>query len=366
MSDTEDKSQKTEEPSYRKLQKAREKGNVFTSKEVNAFLSLFIMSLSIVILGGFFSQSLGERLAKFITAPYEIIATVGKNSGSKPGNILIILEDLILDILPFIVVPPLIMMVVNIFSLLAQHGIIYSPDVIQPKLERISIIAGLKRIFSLSAIVELLKGVIKILVVAIIIYSAIKGEMSRLIQAYQLTLLGSMSILMASLLKLFIGICSFMFFLAIGDYLYQRHAYINKLKMTKKEVKDEYKEQEGSPEVKSKLKSMRAKMSKRRVMATVPNADVVITNPTHYSVALEFKPEKMDTPIVVAKGQDEIALFIRDVARKHNIPIVENAPLARTLFAEVDYGMKIKEKHYKAVAEVITYVMKLQKKQFKL
>jgi flagellar biosynthetic protein FlhB len=362
MSDTEDKSQKTEEPSYRKLEKAKEEGNVFTSKEVSAFLSLFIMSLSILIVGGFFSKALGEKLAKFITNPYEIIATVGKNSGSKPGNILVILQDLILDILPFVVVPPLIMMVISIFSLLAQHGIIYSTDIIQPKLERISIIAGFKRIFSLSAIVELLKGIIKILVVAIIIYSAIKGNISHLIQSYQFTVLGSMSLLMASLAKLFIGICSFMFFLAIGDYLYQRYAYINKLKMTKKEVKDEHKEQEGSPEVKSKLKSMRAKMSKRRVMAAVPNADVVVTNPTHYSVALEFKPEKMDTPIVVAKGQDDIALLIRDIARKNNIPIVENPPLARALFAEVEPGMKIKEKHYKAVADIILYIMKMKRR----
>lgn len=366
MSDTEDKSQKTEEPSHRKLEKAKEQGNVFTSKEVNSFMSLFTLSLSILMLGSFFSRSLGEKLSKFITMPYEIISSITQNAGSKPsGDILIILQDLMLDVLPFIIIPPLIMMIISIISLLAQHGVIYSPDVIQPKLERISLLAGFKRIFSLNSVIELVKGIIKIIIVGVIVYIAIRGEMKSLMSSYNFTIIVGMKVLMGALLKLLIGVCCFMFFLAIVDYLYQRYAYMEKMKMSKKEVKDEHKDQEGSPEIKSKLKSMRAKLAKRRAMATVPNADLVITNPTHYAVAIEFKPEKMETPIMVAKGQDDVALFIRDIARKNNIPIVENPPLARMLFADLESGMKIKEKHYKAVADVIMYVMKIQKKTFK-
>ena len=153
-----------------------------------------------------------------------------------------------------------------------------------------------------------------------------------------------------------------MFAIAVIDYLYQRHAYMQKMRMTKKEVKDEHKEQEGSPEVKSKLRAMRAKMSRQRVMVAVPKADLVITNPTHYAVALEYKPEKMETPVIVAKGQDEIALMIRTIAKEHKIPVVENPPLARLLYKDLEIGMEIKEQHYKAVAEVISYIMKLNKK----
>ncbi len=366
MSDTEDQSQKTEDPSHRKLEKAREKGDIFTSKEVNSFISLFTLSVCILMLGGFFSHALGEALARFITMPYEMISSVNQNIGSRQsGDVLNLFEDLILDALPFIIIPPLIMMIVNIFSLLSQHGIIYSPDVIQPKIDRISPLAGFKRIFSLNSVIELIKGVIKITIVGIIVYIAIKSEMTYLMQSYNLTIIGGMKMLIKASYNLLIGVCCFMFFLAILDYLYQRYAYNQKMRMTKKEVKDEHKDQEGNPEVKSKLKSMRAKLAKRRAMATVPNADVVITNPTHYAVAIEFKPDKMETPLVLAKGQDDVALFIRDIARKHNIPIVENPPLARTLFADIEAGMKIKEKHYKAVADVIMYVMKIQKKQFK-
>lgn len=367
MSDTEDQSQKTEEPSHRKLEKAREKGDVFTSKEVNSFMSILTLSLLIVLLSGLFSSSLAEKLVKFIAYPHEILSNASRNSGSGlNGDVLHILGDLILDVMPFLIIPPLIMMIINIVSLLAQHGIIYSPEVIQMKLERISIIGGFKRIFSINSVVELLKGILKIIIVGTICYIAIKGELQKLVQSYQLSIIGGIQLMMGALTKLLIGVCCFMFFLAVVDYLYQRSTYINKMKMSKKELKDEHKDQEGNPEVKSKLKSMRAKFAKRRIMSAVPNADVVITNPTHYAVALEFKPEKMDTPLVVAKGQDDVALMIRNIARKHNLPIVENPPLARLLFADLEMGMKIKEKHYKAVAEIIMYVMKLRKKNFKL
>ncbi len=366
MSDTEDQSQKTEEPSHKKLEQAREKGDVFTSKEVNSFTSILTLSLLIVLLSKFFTGELIGKLAKFITSPHEILASLNRNGGNGlSGNILNIIGDLIIDVMPFLIIPPLIMMIINIVSLMAQHGIIYSPEVIQFKLERISLIAGFKRIFSLNSIVELLKGVVKIIILGTIVYITIKEDMHKLAQSYQLSIVGGMQLIMEALVKVFIRICCFMFFLAVVDYLYQRSSYVNKMKMSKKELKDEHKNQEGNPEVRSKLKSMRAQFSKKRIMASVPNADVVITNPTHYAVALEFKPEKMDTPVVVAKGQDNIALMIRNIARKHNVPIVENRPLARLLFADLEMGMKIKEKHYKAVAEIIMYVMRLQKKQIK-
>jgi flagellar biosynthetic protein FlhB len=260
-------------------------------------------------------------------------------------------------------IPALIIMVVNVISLLAQHGVIYSPQVIMPKLERISPIAGFKRIFSLNSVVELIKGLIKLTIVSSIFYVVLKEEMKSLIFSHTIPITSGLILLLQSLTKLFISVCCFMFFLAIADFIYQRFSYINKMKMSKKELKDEHKEQEGSPEVKSKLKAMRARMSRQRVMAAVPNADVVITNPTHYAVALEYKNGNTDVRIVVAKGQDNIALLIRSIAEKNKIPIVQNPPLARLLYSDIEIGMPIKEKHYKAVAEVIAYVIKLQRKQ---
>lgn len=363
MSETEDQSQKTEEPSQRKLEKARERGQTFTSKEVNSFFSIFTLSLLVIMLGGVFTRSLLDKLKKFVTAPYEIIATLNKNSGDIPtGNVMEILADLMLDVMPFIILPAFLMMLVNIISILGQQGIIYSPEVIKPQLSRISPLDGFKRIFSLNSVMEFLKGIFKIVLVGFILYLVIKAEIKSFGSTYNLTIISGMKLLISALIRLFVGVCCFMFAIAVIDYLYQRHAYMQKMRMTKKEVKDEHKEQEGSPEVKSKLRAMRAKMSRQRVMVAVPKADLVITNPTHYAVALEYKPEKMETPVIVAKGQDEIALMIRTIAKEHKIPVVENPPLARLLYKDLEIGMEIKEQHYKAVAEVISYIMKLNKK----
>jgi flagellar biosynthetic protein FlhB len=366
MSETEDKSQQTEEPSQRKLEKARERGEVFTSKELNSFLSIFTLSLCIVILGGLFSISLLEKLKKFITSPYQILATLNKNGGNPSSDDIIgIMGNLIMDVAPFIILPAFIMMVVNIVSMLSQHGIIYSPEVIQPQLSRISPLAGFKRIFSLNSVMEFLKGILKISIVGSIAYITIKSELKSFSYAYELPIISGMKLLMKVLIKLFVGICCFMFALAVIDYLYQRYAYMNKMKMSKKEVKDEHKQQEGSPQVKSKLRAMRAKMSRSRIMAVMPKADVLITNPTHYAIALEYKPETMETPIMIAKGQDNIALMMRGMAKEHKIPIVENPPLARLLYKDLEIGMEIKEIHYKAVADVISYIMQLQNKKLK-
>jgi flagellar biosynthetic protein FlhB len=346
---TEDQSQKTEQPTQRRLEKARKEGSVFNSKEVNAFLALLTLSLLIFFLGQFFTKNLIDKLQIYISKSNDLIA---QNLTNK----------ILLDIAPFILLPALIMMIVNIAAILFQQGILYAPEVIMPKLNRISPIAGFKRIFSLNSLFELIKGIIKIIVLGFIMYYAIKGDITRLSQSYNLSILDGISLIMASLFKLLVAASSFLFFLAILDYLYQRYSYYERMKMTKKEVKDENKEQEGSPEIKSKLRSMRIKMSKARVMAALPKADLLITNPTHFAVALEYKDEKIDAPVVIAKGQDNLALKMREKAKELKIPIVENPPLARLLYKEVEIGKTIRPKHYKAVAEVIAYLMKLQSK----
>ena len=173
------------------------------------------------------------------------------------------------------------------------------------------------------------------------------------------------SVILATLrheiIQLFVVTLSIMFVVAVFDYGYQRHQFMKSLKMSKQEIKDEYKQAEGDPAVKGKIKQMRAQKARQRMMARIPEASVVITNPTHFAVALEYDRDKMDAPIVSAKGQDDVALRIRDMAKEHNVPIVENPPLARGLYASLEIDDAISEEHYKAVAEVISYVYSLKR-----
>ena len=346
---TEDKSQKTEQPTQRRLEKARKEGSVFNSKEVNAFITLFTLSSLLFLLGKFFATNLIERLQVYISRSSDLVA----------GQIT---NKILLDLAPFILLPALIMMIVNISAILFQQGFIFAPEVIAPKLSRISPLEGFKRIFSLNSLFELVKGIIKIACLAFIMYNAIKGDMAKISLTYNLSIVGALILLMSSLFKLLVAASSFLFFLAILDYLYQRYSYYEKMKMSKKEVKDEHKEQEGSPDIKGKLKAMRRQMSQARVMSAISKADLLITNPTHFAVALEYKPETMEVPVVVAKGKDNIALKMREWAKANGTPIVENPPLARLLYKEVKENQKIFVKHYEAVAAAIAYVMNLKKK----
>ncbi len=364
MSDQEDQSQKTEEPSQRKLEKAKEKGDIFTSKEVNSFFLLFILALCVGLFSGMVCEYTKNTLAPYISFPYDILAVASKNTANIPSvNIRAIIWNLTTKVGFLILAPAIVMAIVSIASLLVQHGVIYAPEVIQPKFSRISIISGFKRIFSLNSVMELIKGILKISLVGVVIYIAVKSDLQNFSYAYALTINGGLHVLLHALKKLFIGVCCIMFILAIIDYIYQRHTYMKKMRMTKTEVKDEHKQQEGSPEIKSKLRSMMSQISRRRIMAAVPKADVVITNPTHYAVALQYDIDTMENPIVVAKGQDNLAIMIRKIAEEHKIPIVENPPLARMLYADLEVDMAIQFKHYKAVAEVISYIMKLRGKK---
>jgi flagellar biosynthetic protein FlhB len=351
MSEEQDQSQKTEQPSQRRLDKAREEGQVFSSKELNTFLSLFTLACLTIFLGGFYFQELIVKLRPYLAEPHKMVgmsfAEISRDLGYK--------------VLPFLVIPSLIMLLVNLGTSLAQQGIIFSFELIKPKLSRISIFAGFKRLFSINSVVELLKGLVKMFLLGFIIFSAIKGLIRPLVHSYNLSIFGGLMLFKQALLKIFVGVCSFLFLLAVFDYFYQKFSFLNRMKMTKKEVKDEHKEQEGSPEVKSKLRSMRLAMSKRRISAAVPKADFILTNPTHFSVAIEYKQDRMSTPVVVAKGQDKIALLIREIARSHSIPIIENPPLARLLYKDVEVNKPIEERHYKAVAEVIAYIMRRRK-----
>ncbi len=349
MSEEQDQSSKTEEPSERKLQEAREKGQTFYSKELGAFLSLLTFAIIISCASKYISQMYCD-----ITIPlFQHTAVIDLEN----------LRYLLGKIVFLILIPSTFILLINISSSIIQHGIVYSPEALKPDLSRISIMKGLKRIFSMNSIFELVKGIIKISLVGTAIYLVIKPDFVVLYNSYKISIESIIVLLMQSLNKIMIIVCIITFFLGVGDYFYQRYAYYHKMKMTKQDVKEEYKKQEGNPEIKSKLKAMRLEKARSRMMAAVPNADVIITNPTHYAIALQYKEDNMTVPLVIAKGQDEIALIIREIAKEYSIPIVENPSLARALYSSVEVGESIKYEHYQAVAEVIAYIMKLANKK---
>ena len=247
--------------------------------------------------------------------------------------------------------------VAAIASSLVQHGFLFAPERIKPTLSKISPISGAKRLFSLRSLSELAKGVVKLLIVGGIAVAIIWPILSTLAIAPLSPISAGLDLLYGTVIKVLLGVVAALSVMALADTAYTRYEHIKKLRMTKEEVKDEHRQTEGDPHVKARLRAIRNERARQRMMQAVPNADVVITNPTHYAIALEYEAEAMAAPRVVAKGVDLLAQRIRDVATEHDVPLIENPPLARALYDGVDLGHEIKPEHYKAVAEIIAFVM---------
>ena len=244
-----------------------------------------------------------------------------------------------------------------------QNGFVLSSEPIMPQFSRISPLAGLKRMFSMRSVVELLKGVIKIIIVGYVAFVAVYPELTHIKQLPNSNTEGLLVFLAMLAARMTVGVAIAMFFIALFDLLYQRFQYIKSLRMSRQEIRDEYKQSEGDPMIKQRLRRLRQERANKRMMAEVPKADVIITNPTHFSIALKYDQATMKAPQVIAKGQDNIALKIREVAKENNIPIVENPPLARALFASAEIDQEIPFAHYEAVAKVISYVYQLKGKR---
>jgi flagellar biosynthetic protein FlhB len=231
-----------------------------------------------------------------------------------------------------------------------------------PDLNKINPMTGFGRMFSLQSVVELLKSIAKLTVVGVICYIALKPHVIELESLPSMDLMAVLAFLHRILIRLVMAIVLAIVVIAAADWFYQRFSYMKKLRMTKQEIKDENKQTEGDPMVKSRLRALRIQRARNRMMAAIPKADVVVTNPTHYACALKYDADTMNAPTLVAKGQNLIALRIREIAQENDVPVVENPPLARALYASVDLDREIPPEHYKAVAEVISYVMRLKGK----
>ncbi len=352
MSDSQDDSQKTEEPTPRKLAEARKKGQVAQSKEVPNFASLLGLTFMVAALAPFIASQMFDTLSRVIDQ-----AGMVHIDAASTGEILF---DLTLDSL--IALSPVFGMfiVLALLANLGQSGFMFTVEPIMPKLEKLSPISGLKRMFSLRSVVEFLKGIVKMSIVAAIAYILLSPELERAEILIDMDPIEVLLEIRTLIILLMIGVLGFMFVVAIADFLYQRFEFMKQMRMSRQEIRDEHKQSEGDPHVKARLRQIRMDRARRRMIAAVPQADVVVTNPTHYAVALKYDTETMAAPTVVAQGSDAVALRIRDVANENGVPVVENPPLARALFAGVELDQQIPETHYKAVAQVISYVYRLK------
>ena len=354
MADTEDQAQKTEEPTQKKLDDARKKGQVASSREVNTWFMLLAGTI-MVMLAPMAMDDLGTILGRFLSQSHAL---------PVDGPAILHLGAATMVELAAVMAPVFGMtLIAAIASGFVQHGFLLSTDKLQPKLQNISLLKGVKRMFSLKSIVEFIKGILKMTIVGAVAFALIEPQMERITSAIYMAPSDILYLLWTLALRMIAGVCAVVTLIAGVDFLYQRFEFHKSMRMSKQDIKDEMKQTEGDPIIKSRLRQLRIEKSRKRMMAAVPEADVVITNPTHYAVALKYTSGEMAAPVVVAKGLDNIALRIRQVAEDSDVPIVENPPLARALHGGVEIDQAIPEDYYRAVAEVIGYVWKLKGKR---
>ena len=356
MSQEQDQSQKTEEATPRKLQDARDKGKVITSQEVS--------HLAIMIGGALIAGVLGPYMAKHLYLTAGGVFDKFHAINIDPANIGNLFSDILLQLI--IGLGPIIFVLLSlaIFFKLVVSGFVFSGQSLTPSIERISPIKGFFRLFSLKSLTEFSKGLLKLSLVAAIVGAVAIPELSRVELLMQMDIAATVNEARLIILEMFVVAVFVVGFIAGLDYLYQRYEFLKQMRMTKQEVKDELKQTDGDPLIRGRLRQIRAERARERMMASVPTADVVVTNPTHYAIALKYDSEIMAAPKVVAKGVDEVAFRIRDVADDNDVPIVENPPLARALFAAAEIDDEVPQEHYKAVAEIISYVYQLKHRKF--
>ncbi|MBT3360897.1 MAG: flagellar biosynthesis protein FlhB [Rhodospirillales bacterium] len=348
----EDDAQKTEEPSQKKLQKARDKGNVATSQEIKSWGMLLTATMGLFIMAPDIMSGVKQTGAVFLQSPHAIEMNV--------EQLRLVFVRVVLDLVN--ILSPLIgiLVIAALASNVGQIGFLFAPSKIKPEINKISLIKGVKNKFSMRQLVEFVKGLLKLMIVAIVALGLVLPLLGELKLLPSTNLYFTLQRIHLVVTWLFGGTIAVMTAIAILDFMYQKYNHMKQLRMSKQEVKDEHKQSEGDPHVKAMIRKIRTQRARARMMAEVPEADVVITNPTHYAVALKYKMEEMTAPVLVAKGMDSLAFRIREVAEENEIPIVENPPLARALFAAVELDEEIPPEHFKAVAEVIGYVMRLR------
>jgi flagellar biosynthetic protein FlhB len=343
---------KTEEPTQKRLEEALKRGDVVKSQEVNTW---FVIAGAALVLMAF-SGAMGRDLTTMMRG---IVANAHDISVDGPA-LPRLFQKLGREMIAAVALPFLILILAALCGNIIQHRLVWSFEALLPKLSKISPAAGLKRMFSKQALATLAKGLIKIVLVGCVLTALMWPERGRLEGLTHSDASLIIPLCQSLALKLLGSVVAMLAIVAAADYLFQYQQWYERQKMSLREMKEEFRQTEGDPAIKGRMKQVRQIRMRRRMIAAVPKAAVVITNPTHFAIALEYN-RGMDAPVCVAKGVDAVALKIREVAGEHSIPIVENPPLARALHATVQLDQKIPPEHYKAVAEVIGYVMRLRR-----
>lgn len=352
MAEDADTTDKTEDPTQKRLDEAHERGDVVKSQEVTTWFIIAGGTLVLASFAGTMGQGLVATMRGLLANSYKI---------SMDGQALpSLFQHLGLELIVSLAVPFLLLMLAALAGNMVQHKLVWSTESLMPKFSKISPMAGLQRMFSKQALANFLKGLAKLIVMGSVLTMMMMPERDRmegLIRTDPAALLPFTQVLA---LKMMGAVVAMLGVIAAADYFFQYRQWFEKKKMSLQELKEEFKQSEGDPTVKGKLRQLRQQRMRKRMMQAVPKASVIITNPTHYAVALQYE-RGMEAPLCLAKGVDAIALKIREVATKNSIPIVENVSLARALYATVEIDDPIPPEHYKAVAEIIGYVMKLRR-----
>lgn len=348
--------EKTEKATPKKRQDARKKGQVFKSKEINSAVLLLAMFLTLK----YSCPMIYEELSAYTKAVFSEYMKRDIAEASTLMNFTIYTLGVFFKImLPILAVSVL----AGLISGYAQVGFLFTLEPLRIKLEKLNPIKGFKNMFSRKSLVELAKSLIKIGVSFYIAYIYLKSEINNVTKLMDMDIISIFMYIGNIAINVSIGIIVILMILAVFDYIFQWWDYERNLKMSKHELKEEYKQTEGNPLIKSKIKQKQRQMAASRMMKEIPKADVVITNPTHFAVAIKYDPEENSAPVVIAKGQDYLALRIKDIAKENRVEIVENKPLARTLYSTVEIGNPIPEELYQAVAEVLAFVYSLKDKR---
>jgi len=346
--ENEDGSEKTEQPTAKKQSKARQDGNVAKSQDVNVVAGLFVGLIYLLLMGPAMAKNLSALLVNFIS--HQTLMEVNQ------GTMVTLLKNVLIDV--SVVLMPFFMILVAaaLMSNLFQIGFMFTTKVFEPKFDKFNPVKGMKKFFKVKQLVTILQQIAKLCAVAIPPYFIIKAEMNKIPLIMDMGIWAIISYIGVTMIKIILSVAFVLLLIAIYDLYYTRKKHTEELMMTKQEVKDERKNSEGDPKIKAKIRRLQLEEIRKRMMTSVPQADVVITNPTRLAIALKYDRSVSSSPVVVAKGARLIAEKIRQVARENNVPIVENKPLAQSLYKMVEIGEAIPEELYKAVASVLAYV----------
>ncbi len=351
MSDEKDESQKTEDPTDKKLKDAHKKGEVAKSQEINTWFVLAATAALITFMSAGLARDLSALFLDFIARPHALPV--------EGAGLMIVVRKLGEGVVIAMALPLGLLLLAAIAGNMIQHKPVFTAERMKPKLNKISPLKGFKRIFGLSALVNFFKGLGKMTLVGVVAFAITWPNRDQIANIISWNISSLLPFIQGLATEMLGAVLAILAVIAVFDFMYQKYQFTKKQRMTKQDVKDEHKQSDGDPAVKAKLRQLRMERGRKRMMAAVPDASVVIVNPTHFAVALKYDSGAMAAPVCLAKGVDQVALRIREVAEDHKIPIIENPPLARALYASVEIDDAVPTEHYEAVAKVIGYVMRL-------